>query len=121
MMGGRTVLTEADTRSALPALQKYARKLTRSVVDAEDLMQDTLVRAWAMLCSPLARTAWRPCGPGGGTAIAISSSRCISSQYQARRPGRPMVRSGTRLTKDRASATSRGMPNKAPRTLNPPS
>jgi len=41
------MLTEADIRGALPALQKYARKLTRRVFDAEDLIQDTLTHAWA--------------------------------------------------------------------------
>ena len=41
------MLTEADIRAALPALQKYAFKLTRRVVDAEDLIQDTLTHAWA--------------------------------------------------------------------------
>jgi RNA polymerase sigma-70 factor (ECF subfamily) len=41
------VLTEADIRAALPALRKYALKLTRRVIDAEDLIQDTLTRAWA--------------------------------------------------------------------------
>jgi RNA polymerase sigma-70 factor, ECF subfamily len=41
------VLTEPDIRDALPALQKYARALTRHVVDAEDLVQDTLTQAWA--------------------------------------------------------------------------
>jgi RNA polymerase sigma-70 factor (ECF subfamily) len=41
------VLTEADIRRALPALQKYAHKLTRRVLDAEDLIQDTLTHAWA--------------------------------------------------------------------------
>jgi RNA polymerase sigma-70 factor, ECF subfamily len=40
------VLIEADILGALPALQKYARKLVRHV-DAEDLIQDTLTRAWA--------------------------------------------------------------------------
>jgi DNA-directed RNA polymerase specialized sigma24 family protein len=41
------VLTEADIRAALPALRKYALKLTRRVIDAEDLIQDTLTHAWA--------------------------------------------------------------------------
>jgi RNA polymerase sigma-70 factor, ECF subfamily len=41
------MLTEPDFRGALPALQKYARTLTRHVVDAEDLVQDTLTQAWA--------------------------------------------------------------------------
>jgi DNA-directed RNA polymerase specialized sigma24 family protein len=41
------VLTEPDIRGALPALQKYARALTRHAVDAEDLVQDTLTQAWA--------------------------------------------------------------------------
>jgi RNA polymerase sigma-70 factor (ECF subfamily) len=41
------MLTEADIRAALPALRKYALKLTRRVIDAEDLIQDTLTRAWA--------------------------------------------------------------------------
>lgn len=41
------MLTEADIRAALPALRKYALKLTRRVVDAEDLIQDTLTHAWA--------------------------------------------------------------------------
>jgi RNA polymerase sigma-70 factor (ECF subfamily) len=45
------VLTEADIRRALPALQKYARKLTRRVLDAEDLIQDTLTHAWAKRAS----------------------------------------------------------------------
>jgi len=40
------MLTEADIRGALPALQ-HARKLTRRVFDAEDLIQDTLTHAWA--------------------------------------------------------------------------
>jgi RNA polymerase sigma-70 factor (ECF subfamily) len=40
------VLTEGDMRSALPELQKYARLLTRTVVDADDLIQDTLMHAW---------------------------------------------------------------------------
>jgi RNA polymerase sigma-70 factor (ECF subfamily) len=40
------VLTEADILGALPALQKYARKLVYRV-DAEDLIQDTLMHAWA--------------------------------------------------------------------------
>ena len=41
------MLTEADILGALPALQKYSRALTRGVVDAEDLTQDTLTHAWA--------------------------------------------------------------------------
>ena len=41
------MLTEADIIGALPALRRYARKLTRGVVDAEDLIQDTLTHAWA--------------------------------------------------------------------------
>jgi RNA polymerase sigma-70 factor (ECF subfamily) len=41
------MVTEADILGALPALQKYSRALTRGVVDAEDLTQDTLTRAWA--------------------------------------------------------------------------
>ena len=41
------MLTEADILGALPALRRYARKLTRGVVDAEDLIQDTLAHAWA--------------------------------------------------------------------------
>ena len=41
------MLTEADLLGALPALRRYARKLTRAVVDAEDLLQDTLTHAWA--------------------------------------------------------------------------
>jgi RNA polymerase sigma-70 factor, ECF subfamily len=41
------VLTEADIRAALPALRRYALKLTRRVIDAEDLIQDTLMHAWA--------------------------------------------------------------------------
>jgi len=36
------VLSEADIRAALPALRRYALKLTRRVIDAEDLIQDTL-------------------------------------------------------------------------------
>ena len=40
------MLTEGDIRSALPELQKYARLLTRTVVDVDDLIQDTLMRAW---------------------------------------------------------------------------
>jgi RNA polymerase sigma-70 factor (ECF subfamily) len=40
------VLTEADILGALPALQKYARRLVHRV-DAEDLIQDTLTHAWA--------------------------------------------------------------------------
>ena len=32
-----------------------------------------------------------------------------------------MTMSGTRLTKDRASAASGGMPNNAPSAINPPS
>jgi RNA polymerase sigma-70 factor (ECF subfamily) len=47
MIEGCSVLTEADIRGALPALQKYARTLTRHLIDAEDLVQDTLTRAWA--------------------------------------------------------------------------
>jgi len=31
----------------MPALRKYALKLTRRVIDAEDLIQDTLTHAWA--------------------------------------------------------------------------
>jgi len=41
------MLTEADILGALPTLQKYARKLTRGVVDADDLIQDALTHAWA--------------------------------------------------------------------------
>jgi RNA polymerase sigma-70 factor (ECF subfamily) len=41
------VLPEADIRAALPALRKYVLKLTRRVIDAEDLIQDTLTHAWA--------------------------------------------------------------------------
>jgi len=41
------MLTEADILGALPALRRYARKLMRAVVDAEDLTQDTLTHAWA--------------------------------------------------------------------------
>ena len=41
------MLTEADIRAALPALRKYALKLTRRVIDGEDLIQDTLTHAWA--------------------------------------------------------------------------
>ena len=41
------MLTEADILGALPALRRYARKLTGAVVDAEDLTQDTLTHAWA--------------------------------------------------------------------------
>ena len=41
------MLTEANILGALPALHKYARKLTRSGVDAEDLLQDTVTHAWA--------------------------------------------------------------------------
>ena len=40
------MLTEADIRAALPALQKYARRLVHRV-DAEDLLQDALTHAWA--------------------------------------------------------------------------
>jgi DNA-directed RNA polymerase specialized sigma24 family protein len=39
------VLTEADICAALPALRKYALELTRRVIDAEDLIQDTLMHA----------------------------------------------------------------------------
>jgi RNA polymerase sigma-70 factor, ECF subfamily len=46
MIEGWSVLTEPDIRGALPALQKYARALTRHDVDAEDLLQDTLTQAW---------------------------------------------------------------------------
>jgi hypothetical protein len=38
MIEGWSVLTEPDIRGALPALQKYARALTRHDVDAEDLL-----------------------------------------------------------------------------------
>ena len=41
------MLAEADIRAALPALWKYAFKLTSRVVNAEGLLQDTLARAWA--------------------------------------------------------------------------
>ena len=40
------MLTEADIRAALPALRKYGLKLTRRVIDAEDLIQDPLTHAW---------------------------------------------------------------------------
>jgi RNA polymerase sigma-70 factor (ECF subfamily) len=39
-------LTE-EFRAVLPRLQGYARSLTRKVDTAEDLVQDTLLRAWA--------------------------------------------------------------------------
>jgi hypothetical protein len=48
LIEGWSVLTELDIRGALPALQKYARALTRQVVDAEDLLQDTLTQAWLL-------------------------------------------------------------------------
>jgi RNA polymerase sigma-70 factor (ECF subfamily) len=51
------VLTEADIRAALPALRKYALKLTRRVIDAEDLIQDTLTHAWAKRARYLERDA----------------------------------------------------------------
>src|SRR5271168_170281 len=41
------MLTEADILGALPALRIYALKLTRRFIDAEDLIQDTLMHAWA--------------------------------------------------------------------------
>jgi DNA-directed RNA polymerase specialized sigma24 family protein len=41
------VLTEADIRAALPALRKYAFKLTRHVIDSKDLIQDAFAHAWA--------------------------------------------------------------------------
>jgi RNA polymerase sigma-70 factor (ECF subfamily) len=47
MIWGFPMLTEADILGALPALRRYARALTRGVVDAEDLTQDTLTHAWA--------------------------------------------------------------------------
>jgi RNA polymerase sigma-70 factor (ECF subfamily) len=51
------MLTEADIRAALPALLKYALKLTRRVIDAEDLIQDTLTHAWAKRARYLDRDA----------------------------------------------------------------
>ena len=45
------MLTEADIRAALPALRKYALKLTRRVIDYEDLIQDT----WTHACAKRAR------------------------------------------------------------------
>ena len=51
------MLTEADIRAALPALRKYALKLTRRVIDAEDLIQDTLTHAWAKRARYLGRDA----------------------------------------------------------------
>ena len=41
------MLTEGDFRAALPGLRKYVFKLTRRVVDAEDLIQDAFAHAWA--------------------------------------------------------------------------
>jgi RNA polymerase sigma-70 factor (ECF subfamily) len=39
-------LPDADLRAALPRLRRYARALTRDVNRADDLVQDTLARAW---------------------------------------------------------------------------
>jgi RNA polymerase sigma-70 factor (ECF subfamily) len=39
-------LPEADLVAALPRLRRYARVLTRDVHRADDLVQDTLARAW---------------------------------------------------------------------------
>jgi RNA polymerase sigma-70 factor (ECF subfamily) len=40
------MLTSAELVAALPAMRKYARRLTHSVTDAEDLVQATALRAW---------------------------------------------------------------------------
>jgi RNA polymerase sigma-70 factor (ECF subfamily) len=39
-------LPDLDLRAALPRLRRYARALTRDVNRADDLVQDTLARAW---------------------------------------------------------------------------
>jgi RNA polymerase sigma-70 factor (ECF subfamily) len=39
-------LPSADLHAALPRLRRYARVLTRDVHRADDLVQDTLARAW---------------------------------------------------------------------------
>lgn len=39
-------LPDPDLAAALPSLRRYARVLTRDVHRADDLVQDTLVRAW---------------------------------------------------------------------------
>ncbi len=41
------MLTEADIRAALPNLRNYAYVLTRRGTGADDLIQDTLTRAWS--------------------------------------------------------------------------
>jgi RNA polymerase sigma-70 factor (ECF subfamily) len=76
------VLTEADILGALPTMRRYARKLTRGVVDAEDLTQDALTHAWAK----------RACYHGGDARaslftmmhnVHLSRIRRISAQSRA--------------------------------------
>lgn len=47
-------LPESDLLAALPQLRRYARALTGDVNRANDLVQDTLARAWEK------RALWRP-------------------------------------------------------------
>lgn len=76
------MLTEPDILGALPALRRYARKLTRGAVDAEDLTQDALTHAWAK----------RACYHGGDARVwlftvmhnvHLSRIRRISAQSRA--------------------------------------
>src|SRR6202166_4314698 len=46
-------LPDADLTAALPRLRRYARVLTGDLTRADDLVQDTLTRAWAK------RRLWR--------------------------------------------------------------
>src|SRR5947209_14324974 len=46
-MAGRMVDSfRQEMATAIPALRRYARALTRSAEEADDLVQDTLVRGW---------------------------------------------------------------------------
>lgn len=44
--GGAAALPQPELVAAIPRLRRYARVLTRDSTRADDLVQDTLVRAW---------------------------------------------------------------------------
>jgi DNA-directed RNA polymerase specialized sigma24 family protein len=80
------MLTEADICGALPASQKYARKLTRRVFDAEDLIQDTLTHAWA-------KRARYHGGDANVALYAYAQCLCVRGQTHFRQTARRQLRS----------------------------
>lgn len=56
---GTAATFEKSVRQLLPALRGYARRLTRDRTDSEDLVQETLLRAWAARDQFIANTNFR--------------------------------------------------------------